>query len=197
MLHPRRPLAAMLAMLACSLPAAGAAQASENRSFDCGGPGIAITIELEPETGTATIKSPRGTEQLGAQSDGVWRDATEELQFYADRTPPTLWMGSEQFSCAVQMAGAAQNPASGAGAMVNLPGLSLGGKLRDGPGLEFARVGSLAEGTPLTIVANTGVNFDGYDWFEIRTRSGQTAYQWGGIMCSEGQLTDGIYQQCQ
>ena len=44
MLHPRRPLAAMLAVLACSLPAAGAAQASENRSFDCGGPGIATEV---------------------------------------------------------------------------------------------------------------------------------------------------------
>ena len=48
----------------------------------------------------------------------------------------------------------------------------------------------------MTIVTNTGVQFDGYDWFEIRTGNGVNAYQWGGIMCSEGRQIAGIYEQC-
>lgn len=80
--------------------------------------------------------------------------------------------------------------------MVNIAGRSLGGRLRDGPGTNFSDVGGLAEGDRLTIVANTSVGFDGYDWFEIRTTGSATAYQWSGIMCSQGQMTTGIYQQC-
>lgn len=190
-------LTAPLLAATCFILSAAEAIASESRNFECGGP--MISISLEPETGTARIVSPRGTEQLRAESDGVWRDATQELQFYADETPPTLWMGSEQMSCAVVRAGK-QTHASGAvggnETMVDSAGRSLGGRLRDGPGTNFGAVGSLAEDTPVTIVTNTGVQFDGYDWFEIRTANGMTAYQWGGIMCSEGQQIAGIYEQC-
>lgn len=158
------------------------------------------TINLEPETGTAKIVSPRGTEQLNAEADGVWRDATQELQFYADDDPPKLWMGSEQFSCRQIFPGRVQTRAygsvDGTETQVDAPGRSLGGRLRSGPGTNFGAAGSLAEGTPVTIVTNTGVRFDGYDWFEIRTGNGVSAYQWGGIMCSEGQQIAGIYEQC-
>jgi hypothetical protein len=183
-----------------ALLAQGGAQASENRNFQCGGNGISISIEVEPETGTARINSPRGIEQLTAQSDGAWRDASEVLQFMPDRNPPMLWMGSEQFSCRPVFPGAQQTHASGAvggnETMLNIAGRSLGGRLRNGPGTNFSPAGSLAEGDRLTIVANTGVGFDGYDWFEIRTAAGVTAYQWGGIMCSEGAMIAGIFQQC-
>lgn len=178
----------------------GGAKASENQNFQCGSNGISISIEMEPETGTATINSPRGIEQLAAQSDGAWRDASEVLQFMPDERPPMLWMGSEQFSCQPVMAGGQQTHASAAvggnETILNIAGRSLGGRLRNGPGTNFSAAGSLAEGDRLTIVANTGVGFDGYDWFEIRTPGGLTAYQWGGIMCSEGQLIGGIFQQC-
>lgn len=72
---------------------------------------------------------------------------------------------------------------------------SLGGKLRNGPGTNFSAVGSLAEGAPVTVQANTGVRFDGYDWFEIRHGSG-VAYQWGGIMCSDGGAIAGMFGDC-
>ena len=75
-------------------------------------------------------------------------------------------------------------------------GLSLGGKLRGGPGINHAQVGSLPEGTRITILSNTGVRFDGYDWFEVAAGNGQRGFQWGGIMCSVGRAIAGIYQQC-
>ena len=174
------------------------ALASENSNFSCGGNGIDITVELEPETGTATVVSPRGTEQLSAESDGAWRDVTQELQFYADETPPTMWMGPEQFSCkAIFPSSVDTRTYGGNETAVNAPGRSLGGRLRSGPGTDYGTAGSLAEGTPVTILSNTGVQFDGYDWFEVRGQSGFTAYQWGGIMCSENRQIAGIYKQCQ
>jgi len=199
-MHPIPRFATPLMAMTCFTLTASQALASESAHFDCGGNGLSISVTLEPETGTATVVSPRGTEELSAESDGVWRDVTQELQFYADETPATLWMGSEQFSCRQTFAGAVQTHASGAvggnETPVNAAARSLGGRLRSGPGTNFGTAGSLNEGTPVTILSNTGVRFDGYDWFEIRSASGFIAYQWGGIMCSEGQHIAGIYEQC-
>lgn len=199
-MHPIPRFATPLMAMTCFTLTASQALASESAHFDCGGNGLSISVTLEPETGTATVVSPRGTEELSAESDGVWRDVTQELQFYADERPATLWMGSEQFSCRQAFAGAVQTHASGAvggnETPVNAAGRSLGGRLRSGPGTNFGTAGSLNEGAPVTILSNTGVRFDGYDWFEIRIASGFVAYQWGGIMCSEGQHLAGIYEQC-
>ncbi|WP_420408809.1 DUF4189 domain-containing protein [Hoeflea sp.] len=192
----------VLGALACAIAfgLAGPAEASENRNYTCGSNGISISIETEPETGTARIESPRGIERLRAESDGVWRDASQVLQFMDDREPPMLYMGSEQFDCRPAFAGSGQTHDSGAAGgnerPVNMAGRSLGGRLRNGPGTNFSPAGSLAEGDPVTIVTNTGVRFDGYDWFEVRTPGGGSAYQWGGIMCSEGQMIEGIFEQC-
>ncbi|MHA7774158.1 SH3 domain-containing protein [Roseibium sp. M-1] len=79
---------------------------------------------------------------------------------------------------------------------VDAPGQSLGGVLRTGPGTDYARTGSLQEGTPLTIVRRTRQYMNGYDWFEVRTSDGQSGYQWGGIMCSVGTQIEGIFQAC-
>ena len=197
MLFPPRLAAPMLAA-ACLTMTGHQAFASENSNFSCGGNGIDITVELEPETGTATVISPRGTEQLSAESDGAWRDVTQALQFYGEETPPTLWMGSEQFSCEAMFPTSVQTRAyGGSKTAVNAPGRSLGGRLRSGPGTDYGTAGSLAEGTPVTILSNSGVQFDGYDWIEVRGQSGFIAYQWGGIMCSENRQIAGIYQQCQ
>ncbi len=77
----------------------------------------------------------------------------------------------------------------------NAAARSLGGRLRNGPGTNFGQAGSLREGAPVTVTMNTGVRFDGYDWFEIR-QPGGPAYQWGGIMCWEGQPIAGMYGEC-
>ena len=67
-----------------------------------------------------------------------------------------------------------------------VPGRSLGGRARGAPSTDGAIIGSLAEGTPVTIVADTGVWMNGYNWFEIEVNGRAYGYQWGGILCAPG-----------
>tara|TARA_R110002020_G_scaffold312586_3_gene528029 strand:- start:913 stop:1557 length:645 start_codon:yes stop_codon:yes gene_type:complete len=83
----------------------------------------------------------------------------------------------------------------GADEALNQPGRSLGGRLRSGPGTDYPAAGSLAEGTRVKVVRNSGVRFDGYDWFEIM-ESGTSAFQWGGILCWDGAPIEGMFGDC-
>ena len=70
---------------------------------------------------------------------------------------------------------------------------SLGGIVRASPAQSAARLASLAEGTPVVIMARDQET-DGYSWFKI-SFGGRIGYQWGGIMCSRNPLK-GIFKQC-
>lgn len=74
------------------------------------------------------------------------------------------------------------------------PGQSLGGRVRDIPGLDGRRVTSLREGTPVTVLESTGERHRGYEWFKIRY-SGGTGYQWGGIICTNRRVP-GVFNTC-
>ena len=74
-------------------------------------------------------------------------------------------------------------------------GRSLGGIVRSRPDINSSRVTSLREGTRVVILANTGVEMNGYFWYRIRYQGRREAFQWGGIMCSNRQL-GGIYETC-
>jgi Bacterial SH3 domain len=76
-------------------------------------------------------------------------------------------------------------------------GQSWGGVVRAQPGTNGARVASLRAGDPVTILARTGVEWNGYQWFKIRYHGDRTGYQWGGILCPYGGPLDGTYQTCQ
>ncbi len=65
------------------------------------------------------------------------------------------------------------------------PGQSYGGKVRNGPGMQYRQTGSLREGDGILILNGTGAMMDGYEWFEIRYGNGRTGYQWGGLICSQ------------
>lgn len=73
---------------------------------------------------------------------------------------------------------------------------SLGGKVRMGPGTNYQQVGSLKYGTPIAIVRRTGVQMDGYEWFQIQWGNGNRAFQWGGIICSNSLHIIGVYEKC-
>ncbi len=75
------------------------------------------------------------------------------------------------------------------------PGMSYGGKLRSGPGMNYNQIGSLQENEDLSILGRTGVQMNGYEWFAIALTNGKTGYQWGGIMCSQHGLP-GVFGQC-
>jgi hypothetical protein len=75
-------------------------------------------------------------------------------------------------------------------------GYSYGGVLRDGPGTEYQQVGSLVDGDWISVIENTDVWTDGYQWFYVDSHLG-AGYQWGGIMCIDGQdYPDGMLGIC-
>ena len=76
---------------------------------------------------------------------------------------------------------------------LDIPGRSYGGKLRAGPGMDFDQIASLEEGDAITILANTNVAMNGYDWFLVQLPDGRQGYQWGGLLCSDALHVIGIY----
>jgi Bacterial SH3 domain len=74
------------------------------------------------------------------------------------------------------------------------PAGSWGGVVRDGPGRQYRQVDSLKEGEPVTLMGRSDVIEDGYPWFKIISQSGQTGYQWGGILCSTGAERPDLFQ---
>ncbi|MBL4627639.1 MAG: hypothetical protein JKY00_06320 [Roseicyclus sp.] len=79
----------------------------------------------------------------------------------------------------------------------DIPALSLGGNLRAGPGVEFADVGGLVQGTAITLLVNTGVVLDGYTWWEIEQANGEISFQWGGVICVPGGGVTGVLDRCE
>ncbi|MHB8886775.1 MAG: SH3 domain-containing protein [Methylovirgula sp.] len=86
--------------------------------------------------------------------------------------------------------------AAGTAADLPIPGQSWGGVVRSGPGMSFAKIGTLREKDPVTILARTGVMWNDYEWFKIRYRAHRVGYQWGGILCPIGAPIQGTYQVC-
>lgn len=74
-------------------------------------------------------------------------------------------------------------------------GFSYGGILREGPGVEFRRMGSLVEGEFIEVLDETGIWWDGYQWFRVSTPIG-TGFHWGGIFCTEGASVAGALDVC-
>jgi membrane-bound inhibitor of C-type lysozyme len=137
---------------------------------------------------------PRQEEQLefalrAIPSGSGFRFANDFAEFWGKGHDASLTIRGQDLPC---IPTAANVPLD---AVLDTPGRSLGGKVRSGPGMDFPQVGSLAEGTRVKIHANAGVHFNGYDWFEIVTGDVR-GYQWGGIICSEGRLVPGVFQQC-
>jgi len=73
---------------------------------------------------------------------------------------------------------------------------SWGGIVRSGPGTGYARIASLNEGEPITVIERTGQFYQGRPWFKISFR-GQLGYHWGGIICPVGRSVPGTFQVCQ
>lgn len=196
---------AMLAGLAC---VAQAGSAMARSVYACGG-GAAplISVMLSQSEGRGHLERNGRNLQLRPESRGKWvhADRGPRVQFFTELyphrimgdKPPAILLGTEEFLCTLQRDGHGEAAeANRNGRVLNLPGQSLGGKLRSGPGLRFPKIASVPEHAPLTILRDTGITFDGYDWFEVRlTNGGMRGYQWGGIMCTRAPLK-GIYRPC-
>jgi membrane-bound inhibitor of C-type lysozyme len=70
---------------------------------------------------------------------------------------------------------------------LDLPGRSYGGKVRAGPGMAHAQTDSTQLNTPILLLERSD-HMDGYDWFFIQLPDGTTGFQWGGLMCAEGEI---------
>lgn len=73
---------------------------------------------------------------------------------------------------------------------------SWGGKVRSGPGMNYAHLSSLAESDRVDLISDTGVMMNGYPWFRIRYHGSAVGYQWGGILCAIDTPIVGLFQTC-
>lgn len=73
---------------------------------------------------------------------------------------------------------------------------SWGGIVRNGPGMNHARIAILQEGDRVTLLYNTGVVWNDFPWFLIRLPDGRLGFQWGGILCHRATPVEGVYQRC-
>lgn len=73
---------------------------------------------------------------------------------------------------------------------------SWGGKVRSGPGMEYAHVTSLREGDPVVLLSVSDVSMNGYPWFHIRYGSEHEGFKWGGILCAQDVWVEGLYNHC-
>lgn len=204
---------ALGAVLTAAMPAA---QASELTVYECEPEGdVFYEVEVFWVDGNSTARIAPKSEYISAAESAAQTETAREQRvasgfsfdsrsysFFGKGTDARLRFKQYPNDAPVPCAERAMEQTHASGAvggnetmLGNAPARSLGGKLRNGPGTNFSAVGSLAEGAPVTVQANTGVRFDGYDWFEIRHGSG-VAYQWGGIMCSDGGAIAGMFGDC-
>ncbi len=77
-----------------------------------------------------------------------------------------------------------------------LAAVSLGGNLRSGPGTAFPDIGDAAPGTEITLLSDSGIPFDGYNWWQVELPNGEVAFQWGGVICVPSGAVAGLLESC-
>lgn len=180
----------------------GAAQAQSATPFECEGDGVTYRVGYEDGKPDwvfvdAEFFGARAGEQLefalrAEPAGSGYRFARDFAEFRGKGDEAFLEIEGERIDCVPVRA--ALGTGMGAG-QVGRAGQLLGGNLRAGPGTQYDRLDGLPEGTPLAIEAYAGVLFDGYEWFEVSV-GGQRGFQWGGILCSEGEQLPGLFAQC-
>jgi hypothetical protein len=182
----------------------GVALAALDTPFQCTAPDAIYFVGYETGNNEHVFVStefapPRQNEQFefalrATPMASGFRFANDFAEFWGKGRDASLTINGRKVPCIPAAANLPAPPPGGSMAL-NTPGRSLGGKVRSGPGTNFAAVGSLAEGASLTILSNAGVQFNGFDWFEI-SAGDLRGFHWGGIMCSDGVGIAGVYQQC-
>jgi len=76
-------------------------------------------------------------------------------------------------------------------------GLSLGGKVRSGPGGGYNKIAKIADGRDLIILSRSGVVENGFPWFEVQMPDGRKGYMRGSNICSATFKVEGTYGRCQ
>ena len=116
--------------------------------------------------------------------------------FHADLARAYVKKLAEQPAAGAAPTQASPAPAAAGPASYPMPAGSWGGIVRSGPGQSYAKVGSLQEGDPVTLVEKTEVFENGFPWFKIAYSGGGSGYQWGGILCAIGEARPELFQTC-
>ena len=191
-----------LISLAAALLLAGtvAAQATTEEYFDCGPLGDgSYLVSIDPAapdqaeaiftmgmdsgggaTGPATLLT-------AAPTGSGFRYVGPNMELRGQGNSAELRVEDMMLVCQIVSAGGSAFP---------VQARSWGGNVRVGPGMEYDRIGSFAEGEDLVIVGNTGVMMNGYPWFEVRDMEGAGGFHWGGIICWTTVPVDGVFQSC-
>lgn len=161
--------------------------------------------DVLPEVATeycTCIAGNMDAQGLGSEvMDFLARTYSEDLTTFIDQYPNgEAWMQA-YFAAEEQCKnntdyGSNQPPDQGGNGGFPMEAGSWGGIVRAGPGQEYARVATLAEGESITLLENTGVYSNDYPWFKIRYRGGREGYQWGGIVCGYGAPIEGAFETC-
>lgn len=158
--------------------------------------GQALVIgEMGMDSGDSTFQVPLQEAQSGSGT----RYEGDGYEFVARGTEGVLFPeGDPAITCqaADDGMGEATPDAAGGGIEMNARAMSLGGRVRSGPGMDYTRLGSIAQGMPITLLENTGVMMNGYPWFRIRVATGEVGYQWGGIICDPAARVSGVFERC-
>ena len=72
-----------------------------------------------------------------------------------------------------------------------------GGIVRSGPGQNYDRRASLAEGETISLMGVSPELENGFPWFKIWYDGGEKkGYMWGGIICAKGAERPGVFKVC-
>ena len=146
--------------------------------------GSSLAQGYEPKCMAQVEKLCRGGDVSECfQDDKMWRKLDEACH------------GDVQTMIEMEREAGAQGGASAGDDAAIFVGYSYGGVLREGPGMEFRKIASLREGDRVEVLENTGISFDDYLWFRVRTKKG-TGFHWGGIFCHEGGAVEGVFSKC-
>lgn len=192
-----RAVAVGIGLHLCSALAANSANTAileDNYICEVGGGEAPLGIVIDKQKGKGRFTGLGLKTEITAEGDGRWRNAAAAITFLPADQPPLAIVGFREFSCIH----AADNVATArqGGIAVDRPGQSLGGNMRTGPGVNHSRMKPLRGDTRLVILSNTRVRYRGYDWFRVKLADGRTGFQWGGILCSEGEAVEGLKRAC-
>lgn len=190
------------------------AMASPQPAFECKG-ASAATAQLAPDTGGvgdfiyvidderyAVSAYPAGDDDYlnleAASGEGALYTGKHIRFFKASdasglQSNAQIISSDESFEC--KSTKVASN-IDGAGEKGWVGGMALETIVRDGPIVNAKRLDKLPLKEPIAILRNEGQLYQGYPWFQIEYSEGLRGYAWGGTLCSEDQMIEGVAAVC-
>lgn len=169
-----------------------------SREFFCGEDSY---VTVTPVSATSIHAGPIDGQMLTME-----QSPTQPLEFYYQYYGLVVSPDQTQISIEIPDFGTIQctygagadvpEPPPASAASFPMQAKSWGGSVRSGPGVDYKKVGSLAEGEVITLLEPAvGPLYQDRPWFRIRFR-GQTGYQWGGIVCGIDAPIPGAFEVC-